>query len=156
MSNDASSSPRILLIEDEMLVAGMLQSMLSSLGYAAIGPATDVHEVMEILSHENVDAVVLDINLNGQMSYPIADELAMRGIPFIFSTGYEPQRLPAKHEGRPLLKKPFRRSALGAALKGLLEQDERRPDFPALATQDRAEAVGRHMIGSSLPRLVVG
>ena len=124
----ASSSPRVLLIEDEMLVAGMLEGMLASLGYAVAGATADIAEAMEILEAESIDAVVLDINLNGEMSYPIADELAARGIPFIFSTGYEQHSLPAEHEGRPLLRKPFRRSVLGEALADLLKQDRERPD----------------------------
>jgi DNA-binding response OmpR family regulator len=117
-------NPRILLIEDEMLVAGMLQGMLAGMGYAVAGTAADVNEAMAMLDRDTIDAVVLDINLKGQMSYPIADELVARGIPFVFSTaGYAQQSLPARYEGYPLLAKPFRRSALGGALRGLLRQD---------------------------------
>jgi CheY-like chemotaxis protein len=140
--NSVTSGPRILLVEDEMLVAGMLQGMLSDLGYVVTGPAADASEVIEILDREAVDAVVLDINLNGQMSYAIADELAARGIPFIFSTGYEPQSLPANHAGRPVLKKPFRRSALGSALADLFKADRERPDLPRAPKHHRLEAAG--------------
>jgi CheY-like chemotaxis protein len=117
--NGARPAPRILLIEDEILVAGMLRGMLASLGYAVVGTTANGDEATEILDRERVDAVVLDINLNGEMSYPIADDLAVRGIPFIFSTGYG--RPPENYEGYLLLKKPFRRSALGAALADLLK-----------------------------------
>ena len=65
-----------------------------------------------------IDAALLDINLDGKMSYPVADELASRGIPFVFSTGYGGEDLPDGYEGVPLLKKPFRRSGLGDALAG--------------------------------------
>jgi DNA-binding response OmpR family regulator len=106
-----------------MLVAGMLQDMLSTLGYAVAGTTADIGAAVAMLDRETIDAAVLDINLRGQMSYPIAEELAERGIPFIFSTGYN-QSLPAQYEGYPLLKKPFRRSTLGAALADLLRQDQ--------------------------------
>ena len=118
--NGETPAPRILLIEDEMLVSGMLQSMLSNLGYAVAGVASDADEAMKLVDRETVDGVVLDINLNGEMSYPIADELAARGIPFIFSTGYGAHILPAGYERFPLLTKPFRRAALGEALANLL------------------------------------
>ena len=138
--NSDTPAPRILLIEDEMLVSGMLQSMLSNLGYAVAGVASDRDEAMKLVDRETVDGVVLDINLNGEMSYPIADELAARGIPFIFSTGYEQQSLPAAHGTRPLLRKPFRRSALGGALADLLKADRERPARSPAARHDRLRA----------------
>jgi CheY-like chemotaxis protein len=120
--NGARPAPRILLIEDEALVAGMLRSMLTSLGYAVVGITANSDEATEILDRERVDAVLLDIDLNGEMSYPIADELAVRGIPFIFSTGYGHPCPPENYERCLLLRKPFRRSALGAALADLLKE----------------------------------
>jgi CheY-like chemotaxis protein len=135
--NSASSEPRVLLVEDEVLVAGMLKGMLSSLGYIIAGTTADIREALAILDREPVDAVLLDINLNGDMSYPVADALIARGIPFIFSTAYVPQSLPANYEGRPLLKKPFRRSALGDALAGLLKRDRDRADWPDAADRLR-------------------
>lgn len=136
--NTPTLSPRILLIEDEMLVGGMLQGMLSSLGYAVAGTTADVGEAIAMLDRETIDAVVLDINLNGRMSYPLADELVARGIPFIFSTGYEQRGLPAPYESYPLLKKPFRRSALGAALADLLRQDREGEELQPFAELARA------------------
>ncbi len=120
--NRVTSDRRVLLVEDEMMVAGMLQRMLDHLGYAVVGPASDVDEAMAMIDGGGVDAAVLDINLDGKMSYPVADELASRGIPFIFSTGYEGENLRDGYEGVPVLKKPFRRSGLGDALAGLAAQ----------------------------------
>ncbi len=117
-----TSDRRILVVEDEMLVAGMLQRMLGELGYAVIGPASAVNEAMEIIGGGGIDAAILDINLDGEMSYPVADELTSRGIPFVFSTGYGGEDLRDGYEGIPLLKKPFRRSGLGDALAGLETQ----------------------------------
>jgi CheY-like chemotaxis protein len=116
----AASGLRVLLVEDEMLVAGMLEGMLSTLGYEVAGTTSRLDEAMAMLDRETVDAVLLDINLNGEMSYPVADELAARGIPFIFATGYGTDGLPEGYEDFAMLKKPFRRSALGDALADLL------------------------------------
>ena len=113
-------SRRVLLVEDEMMVAGMVQRMLTDLGYAVVGPATTVDEAMEMIGGGGIDAAVLDINLDGEMSYPVADELIGRGIPFVFSTGYGGGDLPDAYQGSHVLKKPFRRSGLGDALAGLL------------------------------------
>ncbi len=114
-----TSDRRVLLVEDETMVAGMLQRMLGDLGYAVVGPATAVNEAMEMIGSGGIDAAILDINLDGEMSYPIADELTNRGIPFVFSTGYGGEDLRDGYEGVPLLKKPFRRSGLENALAGL-------------------------------------
>lgn len=114
-----TSGCRVLLVEDEAVVAGMLQRMLAELGYTVVGPASDVHEAMAMIGGGGIDAAVLDINLDGEMSYSVADELTSRGIPFVFSTGYGGEEMPDGYEGFPLLRKPFRRSGLGGALAGL-------------------------------------
>ncbi len=111
---------RVLLVEDEMMVAGMLERMLTGLGYAVVGPAIAVDEAIEMIDDGGIDVAVLDINLDGQMSYPVADELTNRGIPFVFATGYGGGDLPNAYEGCSILKKPFRRSGLGDALAGVL------------------------------------
>jgi hypothetical protein len=77
---------------------------------------------MAMIGGGGIDAVILDINLDGEMSYAVADELTSRGIPFVFSTGYGGEELPYGYEGVPLLKKPFRRSGLGDVLAGLRAQ----------------------------------
>ncbi len=122
--NGATSDRRVLLVEDEMMVAGMLQRMLADLGYAVVGPATDVDEAMGMIGGGGIDAAVLDINLDGEMSYPVADELASRGIPFVFSTGYGAEDMPDGYEGISVLKKPFRRSGLADALASLGAQPD--------------------------------
>jgi DNA-binding NtrC family response regulator len=123
---------RILLVEDETMVAGMLHRMLTDLGYLVVGPAADVNEAMAFIGDSNIDAVVLDINLDGEMSYPVADELSARGIPFVFSTGYGSDNLSEDYNPAVLLKKPFRRSVLGGAISRML-----------LARQERATASAR-------------
>ncbi len=118
--DSTQSSHRVLLVEDEMIVAGMLERMLTALGYTVVGPAGAVDEAIEMIGDGGIDAAVLDINLDGQMSYPVAKELTNRGIPFVFATGYGGDDLPNGYEESSILKKPFRRSGLRDALAGLL------------------------------------
>jgi CheY-like chemotaxis protein len=115
---------RVLLIEDEMFVAGMLRRMLVDLGYSVVGTATAVDEAINMIDSARIDAAVLDINLDGQMSYAVADELTSRGIPFVFSTGYGVDGLPEGYKATQILKKPFRRSGLADALANLLAKHQ--------------------------------
>jgi CheY-like chemotaxis protein len=114
------SGHRILVVEDEIMVSWVLESMLVDLGCTVVGPATRVNEALTLLDTEAFDAVVLDINLNGEKSYPVADALAARGVPFIFSTGYHKNSLPVGYQRFPMLQKPYGRSKLTEALETLL------------------------------------
>jgi CheY-like chemotaxis protein len=77
-----------------------------------------------MIDTEVIDAVVLDVNLNGQVSYPIADTLAARGVPFVFSTGYDKDTLLDGYRTLPVLQKPFHRSELSNTLAILLTPKE--------------------------------
>src|SRR4051794_22900016 len=88
MTDCPLSGRRVLVVEDEMIVAWLLQDMLADLGCAVVGPAARVSQALAMIDAEAIDAAVLDVNLNGQKSYPVADALAARGMPFVFSTGY--------------------------------------------------------------------
>ena len=114
------SGRRILVVEDEVMVAWMLEDMLGQLGCAVVGPAARVDQALAIIGCEELDAAVLDVNLNGEKSYPVADELKARGVPFVFSTGYGQKRLQESYLQHPMLQKPFKRSTLGTALGTLL------------------------------------
>ena len=118
--NSPFSGRRVLMVEDEMIVAWLLEDMLTDLGCAVIGPAGNVNQARAIIKAEAIDAAVLDVNLNGQLSYPVADALAERGVPFVFSTGYDKDRLLDRHRTFPILQKPFHRSELSDALTKLL------------------------------------
>src|ERR1700683_5254261 len=74
--NTPSAGRRVLLVEDEMLVVWLLEDMLADLGCTVIGPASSVNQALAMIDTEPIDAVVLDVNLNGQVSYPIANALA--------------------------------------------------------------------------------
>ena len=114
----------VLAVEDEMLVAWMLQDMLADLGCSVVGPAARVDEALALIASIPLDAAVLDLNLNGELSYPIADALAARGVPFMFATGYDKSRLLEAYRIYPVLQKPYYRSELGYALTLLLEARE--------------------------------
>jgi CheY-like chemotaxis protein len=122
--NRPFSNRRALLVEDEMLVAWLIEDMLADLGCAVIGPASSVNQALAMIDAEAVDAAVLDLNLNGQMSYPVADALAAHGVPFIISTGYDKDTLPDGYRACPVLQKPFQRSELSDALAKLLTPKE--------------------------------
>jgi CheY-like chemotaxis protein len=79
---------RVLVAEDEALVAFQLEDMLAELGCAVIGPASRVGQALDLLGRERVDAAVLDVNVAGELVYPVADALTAQGLPYIFATGY--------------------------------------------------------------------
>ena len=107
-----------------MLVAWLLEDMLTELGCVVVGPASSVNQALVMIDAEDIDAAVLDVNLNGQMSYPIADTLAARGVPFVFSTGYDKDTMLDAYRTFPVLQKPFHRSILSDALAKLLAPKE--------------------------------
>jgi CheY-like chemotaxis protein len=107
------------LVEDEMLVAWLLEDMLVDLGCTVVGPASSVKQALAMIDAEAIDAAVLDVNLNGQMSYPIADALVARGVPFVFSTGYDKDTLLDGYRTFPVLQKPFHRAELSETLATL-------------------------------------
>jgi CheY-like chemotaxis protein len=98
---------RILVIEDEALVAMLVEDALLDAGFAMIGPARSVAEAMASLDAERPDAVVLDLNLGGETSIGVADALITRGIPFVVATGYGAAGLPESHRHVPVLPKPY-------------------------------------------------
>jgi DNA-binding NtrC family response regulator len=122
--NSPFSGRRVLLVEDEMIVAWLLEDMLADLSCAVVGPAASVDQALAMIDTEAIDVAVLDVNLNGQMSYPVADALAARGVPFAFSTGYQKDRLVERYRTVPALQKPFHLSELEDMLARLLTPKE--------------------------------
>ena len=93
MIDNLLSGRRVLVIEDDMMVVMLLEDMLANLGCEVVGPAARVNQALAMIDAEAIDAAVLDVNLNGKKSYPIADALVARGVPFVFSTGYDKDTL---------------------------------------------------------------
>jgi CheY-like chemotaxis protein len=98
---------KILVVEDEALVAMLVEDALLDAGAQVIGPAATVGEALRLLDAERPDAAVLDLNLAGETSGPVADLLAARGIPFLVATGYGAEGLPQTHATVPVLPKPY-------------------------------------------------
>lgn len=121
MSGEQTKS-RILIVEDEPFIALTLEDMLEELGFALVGTVSSVSEALEIAGREQVDCALLDVNLGSEKIDPVADLLAQRGCPFIFTTGYGRSGIPAGHADRPVLQKPFRMDDLSAVLKSTLGQ----------------------------------
>ena len=107
---------RVLVVEDEALVAMLLETILEDMGCMAVGPAATVDEGLRMASNEAVDAALLDVNVAGRQVFPVAQALKDRGVPFVFSTGYGEGGLPDEWRGQPTLQKPFTEAAVRDAL----------------------------------------
>lgn len=112
-------SPRVLVVEDESLIAMLVEDGLETLGYEVVGPVGTVDAALRIVEQTPFDLALLDINLGGKQSFPIAEALESRGIPYVFLTGYDRSSLPLAFQHRFGLQKPFRMSALQQALENL-------------------------------------
>jgi CheY-like chemotaxis protein len=110
------ASLRVLVIEDESMVAMLLQDMLAEIGCEVIGVASRFNDAVEKAKSLAFDIAILDINLNGRYSFPIADSLAERGVAFVVATGYGTTSLPESLQRVPILQKPFRQRDLERAL----------------------------------------
>ena len=108
---------RILVVEDEMMIAMLVEDMLLELGCTVVGPVHALAEALELARTEpGLDAALLDVNLAGQPVFPVADALREKGVPAIFSTGYGDAGLRDIDRGSPVLQKPFRAGDLARAL----------------------------------------
>ncbi len=116
MTQDAPSR-RILLVEDEGMIAMLVEDMLEDLGHELVKVANRLEEAIAAARNESVDLAILDLNLGGVLTYPAADVLVERGIPFIFATGYGSGGLKEAYSGWPTLQKPFDTEALGQAIQ---------------------------------------
>lgn len=110
--DNASGPWRILLVEDEMLVAMLLEDMLCEAGHTIVGPMARIGQAVEAARSGAIDLAILDVNVGGEEVYPVAEALAARDIPFAFATGYGAHGLREPWQERPTLQKPFHRSDL--------------------------------------------
>jgi DNA-binding response OmpR family regulator len=118
MKSAALRNRRILVIEDDYWVAQVLVDVLAEAGAQVIGPLGWIEEALAFIgSHKDAfDSAVLDLNLHGTKSYPIADALMAQQVPFIFTTGYGTAGIDPPYDEHPRCPKPFNRNALLAAL----------------------------------------
>lgn len=113
---------RVLIVEDEFIVAALLEDTLQAFGCEVIGPASRVDDALAMLEHEQIDAAVLDVNLAGEQVFPVADALERRGIPFVFSTAYGFRGVVEAHRQHEILQKPYELRALQRALESSLQK----------------------------------
>ena len=114
--NERGKCGRVLIVEDEIVVALFLEDALAEFGYEVAGVASRLDEAMARSQTPDFAAAVLDVHLNGQDVFPLADRLAELKLPFIFATGYGARGIPARHADRPVLQKPFLPAELAEAL----------------------------------------
>lgn len=114
------AAQRIIIVEDEPLIAMMLEDFLEALDRTLIGVADSVADALALVEQGGFDAAILDVNLRGgEQSWPVADALAQAGIPFVLSTGAGGDSIAEVHRARPTLSKPFTMDAVEKALDGL-------------------------------------
>jgi len=117
--NRLLNGKRVLFVEDEMILAMGIERQLCDAGCDVVGPYGSVGKAMTAARTGGFDVALLDIDLHGSETYPVADILAARGIPFAFLSGADLKSLPARFAGIGLLTKPFRQQDLFATLLGM-------------------------------------
>ncbi|HEY6645144.1 response regulator [Povalibacter sp.] len=113
---------QVLVVEDEMIVALEIEDLLRDAGYEVVGPVGTLPEALDLARNRSLDAAILDINLDGQWSVPVAVELQRRSIPFILATGYADSALPAHWRDLPRLMKPFNGGDLAKVMETILQR----------------------------------
>lgn len=117
MSDDLTKR-RILVIEDEYLIAMFVEGALSDLGCQVVGPEGNLLAAMELARDEVLDVAILDVTIRGGQVFPVADILLARGVPFVLASGYGDWALPEYLRGQPRLTKPFEAADLERAVRG--------------------------------------
>ena len=114
---NALQGRRVLVIEDESLVAMLLETILEDMGCTVVGPESNIDDgLIAATTEASLDAALLDVNVAGREVFPVAEVLRARGVPFVFSTGYGEAGLPEHWRGNPTIQKPFTEGAIRDAL----------------------------------------
>jgi len=123
MARQDLTGRRVFLVEDETLVALMIEQMVEELGGKVVGTEVGISGALDFLArhHSQIDVALLDVNLNGTRSYDVAEAVTGHGIPLVFATGYADDDIVAEWRSRPVLAKPFRLADLEGALALALE-----------------------------------
>ena len=112
MSTAALSGRRILVVEDDYMIATEIQGELERAGATVIGPVSSVRKALRLTETETVDAAVLDVNLGEEASFPIAEALVAKSVPFLFCTGYSSGDVPEEWQHAMIVMKPLKITAL--------------------------------------------
>lgn len=105
--DNKSGKLRFLIVEDEALVSMLIEDIVAELGYEVAAVASRLQEACDLAQTRQFDFAILDVNLDGKPSYPVAEILSERGVPFAFATGYGARGLEGKFSEVPTLAKPF-------------------------------------------------
>jgi CheY-like chemotaxis protein len=126
---DAMQGRHALVLEDEPIIGFALEDMLQVIGCSSVLMATRIEDALMMIDRHEVDVAVLDVNIHGQRSYPVAERLSQQGIPYVFATGYGDLEHPDRFRSVPTVSKPYSmeqiRQAIGQVLTG---PDEATPD----------------------------
>jgi CheY-like chemotaxis protein len=114
---------RLLLVEDEALVAMLVHDIISDAGAVVVCAVPNVEEAISVLDSESVDGAILDVNLAGEQVDPVADELAARNIPFLFLTGYGRSGIAERFPDATVVTKPFEDAHFLAAVRRVLHRE---------------------------------
>ena len=107
MAEETAGKPSWLVVEDESLIAMLVEETLIDAGMAVVGPVARVGKALDIANKTELAGAVLDVNIAGEVVYPVADALEARGIPFMFLTGYGARAVRPDLRTHPILHKPF-------------------------------------------------
>ena len=119
-THDRHRPPAVLIVEDDEQLGEAIGLCVEQAGYEVVDCAQSVDAALATLGCRTVDAALLDINLGGELVYPVASALTARGVPFVFVTGHDPSEIPEQFRDRPVLPKPYYDTALCAALASML------------------------------------
>ena len=120
MNDDRLNGLRVLVVEDEAAISMLLEDMLMDFGCAIVGPAARLNVALD-MAQGDFDIAILDVNLAGESIYPVADALAERNRPFVFSTGYGGAGIKDPYRDRPVVQKPFSQQDLRRTILTALE-----------------------------------
>ena len=111
----------VFLVEDEVMIRMMVADMLEELGYSVAAEAGEINESMRLAQSTDFDLAILDVNVNGKVITPVAEAVQLRGLPFVFATGYGAQGLPEKFRDRTTIQKPFQIETLARTIEIVLK-----------------------------------
>lgn len=117
MTSDSLTGCRILVVEDEMLIAVLIEQILQEFGCVVVGPVARLDVALQLASQEALDAAILDVAIRGGHVQPVAEQLLARGIPFVLASGYGDWSLPESLRNQPRLTKPFTQEDLAHHVK---------------------------------------
>jgi CheY-like chemotaxis protein len=146
---------KVLIVEDEPLIALLLEEMMEDLGVRVTERAATLDQAHEAAQRDGFDAAILDINLHGRMCYPAAEELAQRGVPVVLVTGYARESVPLTLANAVVVSKPYQAGQIASALRRVLEARAEGETATAPHVDERfrlepREACGGRSLGASL------